>query len=389
MEYAMPGTISLATGDLALPNSGSAVENPLGRLAGLIRPRRHVRRARGPRTLASAEAALPLGQARPVAGAAPKVAGITVHLSNFKRTGNPVSLWKAGSLVIRQGRLREVLYGVRCFLTVRPAPVVAGSVPGESFKQVIRDLLAIHHPILPSTFSPELRRKFPVHLLPPDLVTYTHIFAECDDWMIVGEYAESARMYFLNHDSCTPIPYYTQIPAVRHIHSVHRLSDTQVLVSTGDKAKLFDLWDVNASGMTFSKRLMRQHGGFLSSAKVAGDDYFGTDFSERPNFIYRYRDGKKWFLPKPAFTKYVLRLRAVDDRYLVSLNTSLEALGGDRAWTVFDTRREEFIHAAAWTEKEATSPQPAVERSVRRRRAPAFSLPLPRPLAESEPSFTS
>jgi hypothetical protein len=243
-------------------------------------------------------------------------------------------------------------------------------------------MLAAHHPILPFTFAPELCRRFPVHLLPPDLVTYTHVFAHCDDWMIVGEYAESARMYHLNRDSCTPIPYYTQIESVRHIHSVHRLSDTQVAVSTGDTAKLFDLWDVDPSGMTFSQRLMSRNGGFLSSAKVGNDDYFGTDFARRPNYLYRYRDGKRWFFPRPAFTKYVLRLRAVDDRYLVSLNVDLLSFGGDRAWTVFDTHREEFIHAASAGKKAfGPWPQPAAQPSLRRRppTVPATALlgPLP------------
>ena len=124
-----------------------------------------------------------------------------------------------------------------------------------------------------------------------------------------------------------PIPYYTNFRGVRHIHSVHRLSDTQVAVSTGDKAKLFDLWEISAAGMTFAKRLMLYHGGFLCSAKVGEDDYFGTDFSHRPNYLYRYRDGKRWFFPQPAFTKYALRLRAVEERYLVSLNTGLSAFG--------------------------------------------------------------
>ena len=224
-------------------------------------------------------------------------------------------------------------------------------------------MLAAHHEIRPSGFAPELRRQFPVHLLPPDLVTYTHIIAHCDDWMVVGEYADaSARMYFLNRHSCTPIPYYTKIEAVRHIHSVHRLSDTQLAVSTGDKAKLFDLWDIDASGMRFAKRLMGRHGGFLSSARWASDDYFGTDFSYRPNYLYRYRDGKRWFFPRPAFTKYVLRLRAVDDRYLVTLNMGLLSLGGDQAWTVFDTHREVFIHAAS-AGKKAGAPYCAFPRS--------------------------
>ncbi len=382
----MPATINLGSGDFTVPVVlPEAAQNPAGSLPGLIRPRTQTRPARGQAALATAEAALPLGRAGAVAGQAPKPRGIAAHLGNFKRTGNPISLFKAGSLVIRQGRVREVLYGVRCFLTVRAAPVVASGVRGESFEHVVKDLLAIHHAIVPSTFAPELRRRFPVHLLPADLETYTHIFAHTDDWMVVGEYAnKSARMYYLNHDSCTPVPYYTEIESVRHIHSVHRLSDTQVLVSTGDKAKFFDLWDVNPSGMTFSKRLISRNGGFLSSAKVGNDDYFGTDFAHRPNYIYRYRDGKRWFFPKAAFTKYVLRLRAVDDRYLVSLNTSLSALGGERAWTVFDTEREEFIHAAAFGGK-ATVRQPSAKPS--RRQAPVFGLQLPNSLAGGSPAL--
>ena len=344
-----------------------------------ITPDRDVRYRSG-----SSEAGVPRAAAQLA-----KPGSISFHLSDFKRTGNPLSLFKAGATVIRQGRLREVLYGVRCFLTARPAPVTTSGMRGASFEHVVDDLLAIHQEIRSAEFDRELRGRFPVHLLPADLVTFTHIFAHTDDWMIVGEYADaSARMYFLNRDSCTPIPYYTTFEGVRHIHSVHRLSDTQVAISTGDKAKLFDLWDVNAAGMTFSKRLMRHHGGFLSSAKVGDDDYFGTDFSHRPNYLYRYRDGKRWFFPQPAFTKYVLRLRAVDDRYLVSLNTGLLALSADDAWTVFDTYREEFVHAAALGKKafgRLTRPKIRIDRPL----SAGIGFPLPQPpMIDAAPSVT-
>ena len=199
---------------------------------------------------ASAEAALPQGEAWPALPRLGKPGSISVHLGNFKRTGNPVSLLKAGSVAMRQGRLQEVLYGVRCFLTVRAAAVVAGGVPGEFFTPVLHEMSP------PTTRSgrrvcAELRRQFPVTSAARSGHVHSH-YRPCDDWMVVGEYADkSARMYFLNRHSCTPIPYYTKIEAVRHIHSVHRLSDTQVAVSTGDQAKLFDLWDIDTSGMRF------------------------------------------------------------------------------------------------------------------------------------------
>ena len=376
-------TINLGSGDFTVPVVlPEAAQNPAGSLPGLIRPR----------TQTGQPAAKPAGdggsrfatrtcrgRGRP---SPEKRAGVAAHLGNFKRTGNPVSLFKAGSVVIRQGRVREVLYGVRCFLTVRAAPVVASGVRGESFEPVVKDMLAIHHEIRPLTFAPELRRRFPVHLLPADLVTYTHIFAHSDDWMVVGEYADkSARMYYLNHDSCTPIPYYTKIEAVRHIHSVHRLSDTQVLVSTGDKAKLFDLWDDRPSGMTFSKRLIRRNGGFLSIAKVGDDDYFGTDFAHRPNYLYRYRDGKRWFFPQAG----VHEIRAPPAGGGRSVSRLAEyrrcRLGGEKAWTVFDTQREVFIHAAASAERRRCGSRWPSQAG----KAPVFGLQLPNSLAGGSP----
>ena len=284
--------------------------------------------------------------------------------------------------------MREVLHGVRCFLTA-PLAGRGRQGAGRAFTRRARKDADAHHGTRPSELAPDLRRRFPVHLLPPDLITFAVIFAASDDWMVVGEYGnnfvdKAARVFYLNRHSCKMVPYYSNFNGVRHIHSVHKLSDTQVAIATGDRAKLFDIWDVNESGMEFSKRVLRHNGGFTSGAKVGGDNYFGTDFSRRPNYIFRLRDGKRWFFPEPAFTKYTIGLDAVDNRYLVSLNRDLVAFGGEMAWTVFDTRREEFVHAAPARRKAAKPlPQPSARPDLRqpRHRPLVLGLPFPQPLA--------
>ena len=122
-----------------------------------------------------------------------KPGSISFHLSNFKRIGNPLSLVKAGAIVVRQGRLREVLYGVRCFLTDRrrAGRGQRGAGSRSSTWLTICWQSTTRSCLLISTW--ELRRRFPIHLLPADLVTFTHIFAHSDDWMVVGEYADARR----------------------------------------------------------------------------------------------------------------------------------------------------------------------------------------------------
>jgi hypothetical protein len=367
--------------------TGQSARSPIGHMEKPVLRRKPARPVRPSRRPAPQEAVLPRVEIQPAPSPAATVQrppSISMLLSNFKRTGNPVSLFKAVSLVIRQGRLREVLYGVRCFLTVRAAPVAETETGGKPFVPVLNAMLDGHQEIRAPKFAPELCRRFPVHLLPHDFTTFSHMIAYTDDWMIVGEYADkSARVFYLNRYSCKQITYYSNFKGVRHIHTVHKLSDTQVAICTGDQAKLFDIWDVSKSGMEFSRRILRHNGGFLSSAKVGSDDYFGTDFSRRPNYIYRLRDGKRWFFPQAAFTKYVIGMRAVGDRYIVALSQDFGSLGGRMAWTVFDTQREEFIHAAPVEGKAASqrpSPQP-VRRYQPRPRPLVAGVPFPQPLA--------
>ena len=356
--------------------------------------RKQTRPARSQTALATAEVALPAAlplveaqPAQPAGGRDGKPDSISAHLGNFKRTGNPVSLLKAGSRCYPSGADAGSAVWSALF-SDRPRLAGHGRRAAGGVFQARAQRYAGRSPRDPAfdVSRRSLRRQFPVHLLPPDLVTYTHIFAHGDDWMVVGEYAESARMYYLNRDSCTLIPYYTNIEAVRHIHSVHRLSDTQVARLDGRQGQA-----VRSLGR-----------------RRVGDDVFQATHGPQRRFSFDAQGGRRrllWHrfhpsaqlpLPLPGRQAVVLSPAGVHEIRAppagggrsVSrvVERGLSSLGGDRAWTVFDTHREEFIHAASLG-KLATKTMPSAHPARARRRSPAFGLPLPGSLAGSSPAL--
>ena len=89
---------------------------------------------------------------------------------------------------------------------------------------------------------------------------------------------------------------------------------------------------------------MRRFGGFTTVAVVEGRHWFGSDFSERPNFLFCLETGRKHFFPAPAYTKWCYVMLPLEERYLYCVNTHLAHVSGRQAVSIFDTRAGTFLH---------------------------------------------
>jgi hypothetical protein len=272
---------------------------------------------------------------------------ITEYLVLFRETKSFRYLVFAAFLIIRQGRLTEACWSLLCLLLYRPSPiskcaekkgVIQGSVDmarNYSRLYLSRDALIR---IYGETFL--------LDQLPADFggVRSEGIVAT-DNYIILGEYADnSARLVHAGKKHFQVYDDYNLVSGVRHIHSVHQSPcATYVFVSTGDSKKYLDKWDVSNNEMGFSARLAKRLAGYTAAVNVAGKTYFGTDFSSRPNYL-ETTCGEKYPFPKPAYKMFVRVLAALDDRYVIALNTVLAPVGDAGAISIFDTKQQTFIH---------------------------------------------
>jgi hypothetical protein len=93
--------------------------------------------------------------------------------------------------------------------------------------------------------------------------------------------------------------------------------------------------------------------GFTAAVEVGGQCYFGSDFSNRPNFIEAL-GGAKYFFPEKAYKLHVATFHAVFDRYIVSVNQELTISGGRRTLSVFDTLTRRFVSCDYLTDKDCS-----------------------------------
>jgi hypothetical protein len=292
------------------------------------------------------------------------------NVARFIQTHDVLFLANAGLLTLRQGRATELLYGAYCALLHGPSPVT-GEVGGDLLAAIDGFRRSGSHDVTLS--RDELIRKFAadfdVRSLPEDFVA-----ARCegivthDNLLIIGEYSlQSARVAIVTRDSCVVNDYYNRLPGVCHIHLIHSHGPPgELVVATGDTRKLLDLWAVDGANLRFIGRIRKRLAGHSAACTVKGALYLGTDFSCRPNYIETLR-GKKYFFPRQAYTKYTVAFLPVLDRYIFSINTDLQAFGGRRVLSVFDTATERFVYCEDLALSDAS---PGVESRPRNTNAP-------------------
>ncbi|HZA97832.1 MAG TPA: hypothetical protein VE399_03585, partial [Gemmatimonadales bacterium] len=221
---------------------------------------------------------------------------ITAQWQKFRETRSLRCLMRAILLVMRQQRTTELLYGVYCSLFHR-ASTISPVQDEAALISVIKEKTALVHKGAPT--RAELIERygatFKVGLLPEDFESARceSIWQEGNEFLILGEYGEGARLACVTTKACFINEHYQHVPGVRHIHSVERYGNGgEFLVATGDAKEFLDLWSTEYGQVRFVRRLRRNLAGFTAAIQVDGQYYFGTDFSSRPNYITTFQGTK-------------------------------------------------------------------------------------------------
>ena len=268
---------------------------------------------------------------------------ITDNIAKFKATHNIYFLAKAVTLVLKQGRFSELIYGSYCNLFFQPSSVKNCE---NNFSQYI-DAIKNNYNLWFSKnqLVKSFGKKFNVHSLPSNfLLARSESVVHNMNNLVVGEYAEnSARIAYITRKSCTVTEFYNQTSGVRHIHSILECNNSgEYLVSTGDSCKFLDLWASDGCKLSFVKRIKKQFAGYTAAISINNRYFFGTDFSSRPNYIETL-DGSRYFYPEIAYKFITLAFYSFLDRYLVSINSEMPQFGEKMTLSILDTFEEKFV----------------------------------------------
>lgn len=277
-----------------------------------------------------------------------KLNAISENIAEFKATKNPLYLAKAIQLLINQRRTLEAVYGIYCQMFFRPS--VVKSRPQKKMQAVLEDcqlLLSTRAYLSREELINVFGDDYAVHRLPADFcLARMEAIVSDKDFLIIGEYGPiNKRIAYITQQTCVIDEfYYFKNPHVRHIHAVYKSPYSRdVLITTGDSSKFLDLWSMQNDGIKFCKRLKTYLAGYTAILKVGSEYYFGTDFTNRPNYIETL-DGRKFFYPEKANKMFVIGFQQYLNRYLVSLNKETEPSGKRFALSIFDTEHKEFVY---------------------------------------------
>lgn len=296
---------------------------------------------------------------------------ISRRISEYRTTRNPLSLLKAALMIVRQKRAREVLYGVYCRLASRPSPVAGGAGISPSLLARSRSWLMGGDLRSRADIVGLFGSAFAVDALPADFAgTRMESVIRDGDALIVGEYGHGTkRLAYVTPAACTISDFYSEDSRVDHIHAVGRSSAGEIFVTTGDSLKALDSWMVRAGRLEFRRRLRRRLAGYTAIIEAGGRLYFGTDFSSRPNYIETL-EGEKFFFPAKAYDKYVLSFRLEQERYILSINRRIAALGGGSTLSVFDPVEARFLFCEDLLVQPDDLPPAAADTAAARGREP-------------------
>jgi hypothetical protein len=251
-----------------------------------------------------------------------------------------MSLIAAIAAVIKQGRAIEVAYSLYSLIIHRPGITVS------TFDPIAISVLSSTSHVEPEDIAfQQYQSSFPrlSHWL-CNVPLRLHTVAEIGELTLAGEYGEgSARIFVMDDVQCSVTHYYNNRAGVRHIHCIHAISDDAFVITTGDSQRSADLWRIEDGKIRFDRTILRLFGGFTAATRAGGHDYFGSDYSGRPNYLWRMADGKKFFLPSAIFHYFVDNMFTVEDRYIVVVAKQLDTAGGGRKAALFDTEIGRFV----------------------------------------------
>lgn len=187
-------------------------------------------------------------------------------------------------------------------------------------------------------------REFAVDMLPRDFAgARSEGIARGIGFLAVGEYGmPGKRLAFITRDSCEISDYYVRDPKVLHIHALNYAPGSQqLLVATGDAAKVLDSWHVSSSRAVPLTRLRPRLAGHTAILRTDQAVYLGTDFTGRPNYIETL-GGSRYYYPRKAYRSYVISFSLIG-RLLLSYSAEEAALGGRATVSAFDISRGRFV----------------------------------------------
>jgi len=279
-----------------------------------------------------------------------KKISIAEYVVKFKKTKNPFHLIKAIILIVRQGKIDEVVFSIYCQFFFKPSKVlVRNDDELEECMNMASKAVALYKDrrfFSRDQLIESFGDKFNVRALPLDFIgCRTESIIQTNNLLIVGDYGtanDSATIAIICRERCTLNNFYNQLQGVRHIHSIHLFNKSEILISTGDTKKFTDLWIVEGNNIKFKKRIRRYLAGYTAAIKVNNQHFFGTDFSGRPNFIETL-DGERYYFPSKAYKMWVFAFYSFSDRYIASINTELIHEGNRKTLSIFDTANKQFV----------------------------------------------
>lgn len=273
--------------------------------------------------------------------------GIAATVRAFRSAPSVRSAFQVLLAIKGEGRLSEALYGAWCFARYRASQFDTGEpVDGASdaLERIFR--APLNWADLDAATAEELMPAFMANFIPRETRIRANSILVGDGWCVAGEYGDGCRLFYGDHAGTQSIStFYEADPAVIHIHLLHKLEGQKFAVCTGDSGKYLDIWEVAEHGIRFVERLISRFAGYTAAATVSGEHYFGTDFSQRPNYLLRLGDRRKFPFPGASFKHYAVQFAPYEDRYILCLAKGLYLL--DPTWSrfVFDTFEERFIRA--------------------------------------------
>lgn len=281
---------------------------------------------------------------------------ITERLHRARDGADVVSGAQAAYAIVRQGRLMELAYGAYCEATAGAAGVRSSGPPHLlcTLRLLERHLRQSAATLSRRELIDRFQHRYAVADLPHDFHwCRAQGVARVGSRLVLGEYGtDSARLAVVSRDRCDIYHPYGGVRGVRHIHLVCPTGvPGEVFVTTGDATKLCDRLTIAGGTPALVRRHRSRLAGYTAAARAAGECFFGTDFSGRPNYLETLQ-GDKYFFPADAYRSWVVSLTPLWKRYVVALSVDMLAeLRGEngRTVSVFDASDRTFVSCTPWT----------------------------------------
>ncbi|MBN6512091.1 hypothetical protein [Acinetobacter pittii] len=233
--------------------------------------------------------------------------------------------------VVREKRVFEFIWGIYCFLRYK-------AKKSKNYKKNLDEVRVSKFKILEVGDERIVSRSWVIN----------------ENFKIYVEYGQpGARIIFKNNKVMKIYDPYKDDCGIYHIHNIIHLYADKYLVSTGDSSKYLDEFVINRNECRILKRHLKHLGGFTASININSCILMGTDFSYRPNYIFNFSNGEKYFLPKEAWLEYIIDIEEIDSNSIEIFTKQLNENIGHKL--LFNISSKSFISVVEITINEEIS----------------------------------